>query len=226
MLLHWRAWAWMPMSAFFLHRDRAGRESLALDLMEELRPCFADRFVLTLVNNGILHEDDFEVRESGAVMLKDTARKSFLKAWQERKQKAITHPYLGRKFLGIGAVCTSIALGSLLARGSGRVSSVFMEVNAMLVVITYDVNTETAAGRKRLRQIAKQCVNYGQRVQNSVFECLLDAAQCRMLQAKLVKIMDQEADSLRFYYLGNHYENRIEHFGCKTGYEPEGVLMA
>ena len=96
----------------------------------------------------------------------------------------------------------------------------------MLVVITYDVNTETAAGRKRLRQIAKQCVNYGQRVQNSVFECLLDAAQCRMLQEKLVKIMDQEADSLRFYYLGNHYENRIKHFGCKTGYEPEGVLMA
>lgn len=132
----------------------------------------------------------------------------------------------GESSLGIGAVCTSIALGSLLARGSGRVSSVFMEVNAMLVVITYDVNTETAAGRKRLRQIAKQCVNYGQRVQNSVFECLLDAAQCRMLQAKLVKIMDQEADSLRFYYLGNHYENRIEHFGCKTGYEPEGVLMA
>ena len=70
----------------------------------------------------------------------------------------------------------------------------------MLVVITYDVNTETAAGRKRLRQIAKQCVNYGQRVQNSVFECLLDAAQCRRLQAKLVSIMDEELDSLRFYY--------------------------
>ena len=70
----------------------------------------------------------------------------------------------------------------------------------MLVVITYDVNTETAAGRKRLRQIAKKCVNYGQRVQNSVFECLLDAAQCRMLQAKLVSIMDEELDSLRFYY--------------------------
>ncbi len=96
----------------------------------------------------------------------------------------------------------------------------------MLVVITYDVNTETAAGRKRLRQIAKQCVNYGQRVQNSVFECLLDAAQCRALQAKLLQLMDQDVDSLRFYYLGNRYENRIEHFGCKTGYDPEGVLMA
>lgn len=76
----------------------------------------------------------------------------------------------------------------------------------MLVVITYDVNTETAAGRKRLRQIAKQCVNYGQRVQNSVFECLLDPAQCRMLQAKLLSIMDEELDSLRFYYLGSRYE--------------------
>lgn len=95
----------------------------------------------------------------------------------------------------------------------------------MLVLITYDVNTEDAAGRKRLRQIAKQCVNYGQRVQNSVFECLLDAAQCRVLQAKLCKIMDQEKDSLRFYYLGNRYENKIEHFGAKQAYEPEGMLM-
>lgn len=95
----------------------------------------------------------------------------------------------------------------------------------MLVLITYDVNTEDAAGRKRLRQIAKQCVNYGQRVQNSVFECLLDAAQCRSLQAKLCKIMDPEKDSLRFYYLGNRYENKIEHFGVKVSYGPEDVLM-
>ena len=93
------------------------------------------------------------------------------------------------------------------------------------MVITYDVNTETAAGRKRLRQIAKQCVNYGQRVQNSVFECLLDAAQCRRLQAKLVSIMDEELDSLRFYYLGNQYEQKIQHFGRNGGYQPEGVLM-
>ncbi len=94
----------------------------------------------------------------------------------------------------------------------------------MLVVITYDVNTEDAAGQRRLRKIAKQCVNYGQRVQNSVFECLLDAAQCRMLQAKLCDIMDQEKDSLRFYYLGDKYQNKIEHFGAKSGYEPEGLL--
>ncbi|MCD8322181.1 MAG: CRISPR-associated endonuclease Cas2 [Oscillospiraceae bacterium] len=96
----------------------------------------------------------------------------------------------------------------------------------MLVLITYDVNTEDAAGRKRLRQIAKQCVNYGQRVQNSVFECLLDAAQCRTLQAKLCGIMDTERDSLRFYYLGNQYKTKIEHFGRDTAYSPEGLLLS
>ena len=94
----------------------------------------------------------------------------------------------------------------------------------MLVLITYDVNTEDSAGRKRLRQIAKQCVNYGQRVQNSVFECLLDSAQCKLLQAKLCAIMDPEKDSLRFYYLGKRYENKIEHFGCKSSYLPEEPL--
>lgn len=95
----------------------------------------------------------------------------------------------------------------------------------MLVLITYDVNTEDHAGRTRLRKIAKQCVNYGQRVQNSVFECLLDAAQSKALQAKLCALMDPERDSLRFYYLGNRYENKIEHFGCKGSYDPEGPLI-
>ena len=95
----------------------------------------------------------------------------------------------------------------------------------MLVLITYDVNTEDAAGRKRLRKIAKECVNYGQRVQCSVFECLLDPAQCKLLQAKLRQLMDPEKDSLRFYYLGSRYENKIEHFGAKMTYLPEEPLM-
>ena len=95
----------------------------------------------------------------------------------------------------------------------------------MLVLITYDVNTEGAAGRKRLRQIARQCVNYGQRVQNSVFECMLDSAQCKLLQAKLLSIMDEQKDSLRFYYLGKRYENKIEHFGAKQTYLPEEPLI-
>ena len=95
----------------------------------------------------------------------------------------------------------------------------------MMVLITYDVNTEDSGGRKRLRQIAKHCVNYGQRVQSSVFECLVDAAQCKQLQHKLLAIMDEEKDSLRFYYLGNKYETRIEHSGAKAGYAPEGALI-
>ena len=70
----------------------------------------------------------------------------------------------------------------------------------MLVLITYDVNTETAAGRARLRKVAKQCVNYGRRVRNSVFECMLDQAQCVALKAILIDIIDEDVDSLRFYY--------------------------
>lgn len=95
----------------------------------------------------------------------------------------------------------------------------------MLVLITYDVCTTDAPGRKRLRKIAKECVNYGQRVQNSVFECVLDAAQCRQLQHKLLSLIDDEQDSLRFYYLGNKYQTKVEHFGAKQSYEAEGVLM-
>ncbi|MDO4582042.1 MAG: CRISPR-associated endonuclease Cas2 [Bacillota bacterium] len=95
----------------------------------------------------------------------------------------------------------------------------------MLVLITYDVNTETAAGRKRLRQVSKQCVNYGQRVQNSVFECNMDAAKYRQVQHLLLGIIDADKDSLRFYNLGNNYRSRVEHFGAKPTYDAEGTLM-
>jgi CRISPR-associated protein Cas2 len=95
----------------------------------------------------------------------------------------------------------------------------------MLVLITYDVNTQTPVGRKRLRQVAKQCVNYGQRVQNSVFECVLDAAKCREVQHKLELIIDKDKDSLRFYYLGNNYKEKVEHIGAKPSFDVEGVLL-
>lgn len=81
----------------FLHRDRPGRNSLALDLMEELRPCMADRFVLTLINNRKVKASDFLHMESGAVLLNDDGRKTFLKSWQEKKKEMLTHPYLGEK---------------------------------------------------------------------------------------------------------------------------------
>ena len=94
----------------------------------------------------------------------------------------------------------------------------------MMVLITYDVNTEDAAGKRRLKKIAKQCTNYGQRVQNSVFECLVDASQRKQLQYNLLEIMNKDRDSLRFYYLGNKYQTKIEHFGSKKTYDAAGLL--
>lgn len=86
----------------------------------------------------------------------------------------------------------------------------------MLIVVTYDVSTETAEGRARLRKVAKQCQNYGQRVQNSVFECIIDEAQFVSFRSSLLKLIKEEEDSLRFYRLGNAYHNRIEHYGSKN----------
>lgn len=95
----------------------------------------------------------------------------------------------------------------------------------MLVLITYDVNTETPEGKRRLRLVAKKCVDYGQRVQNSVFECSVDAAQSVRLRAELLKLIDPETDSLRFYNLGNNYKNKIVHYGAKEGYDPNDTLI-
>ena len=94
-----------------------------------------------------------------------------------------------------------------------------------MVLITYDVETITPAGRKRLRQIAKQCVNFGQRVQNSVFECLVDPAVFTELRHRLESIYNPETDSLRYYFLGNNFKKRIEHVGHKESYDPEGILI-
>ena len=96
----------------------------------------------------------------------------------------------------------------------------------MMVLITYDVNTESEAGKKRLRKVAKQCQNYGQRVQNSVFECLIDAGQAKQLKHLLTRLIDPEKDSLRFYYLGNEWRNRVEHIGAKASIDMEGPLIA
>lgn len=95
----------------------------------------------------------------------------------------------------------------------------------MLVLVSYDVNTEDAAGRRRLRRIAKLCTSWGQRVQFSVFECLVDNAQWLKLRAALVAEMDLQKDSLRFYHLGNRWRGRVEHTGAKPAYDPEGPLI-
>ena len=95
----------------------------------------------------------------------------------------------------------------------------------ILVLITYDVSTQDAAGRKRLRKVAKECVNYGQRVQNSVFECVLDSSQLLIVKDKLLSMINPEEDSLRFYNLGNKYQAKVELFGSKATYEAEGTWI-
>ena len=95
----------------------------------------------------------------------------------------------------------------------------------MMTLVSYDVLTVDAAGRKRLRKVAKECVNYGQRVQNSVFEVDVDYGTFLKLKDRLMKIIDEEQDSLRFYYLGNNWKRRVEHIGAKETYDPEGSLI-
>ena len=93
-----------------------------------------------------------------------------------------------------------------------------------MVLITYDVETVTPSGKKRLRHVAKQCVNFGQRVQNSVFECLVDPAQFAELKHRLESIINKEKDSIRYYFLGSNWKTKVEHIGAKESYDPEGPL--
>jgi len=95
----------------------------------------------------------------------------------------------------------------------------------MMVLITYDVNTTDKNGQKRLRRVAKKCVDYGQRVQNSVFECLLEPAQFVKLKSELEAIIDKEKDSLRYYMLGSNWKKRVEHIGAKETYDPEDTML-
>ena len=94
-----------------------------------------------------------------------------------------------------------------------------------MVLVTYDVSTETEGGKRRLRRVAKHCENFGQRVQNSVFECLVTPAQWADLKFKLEKEIDENHDSLRYYFLGANWERRVEHFGTKESYNPQGLIM-
>ena len=95
----------------------------------------------------------------------------------------------------------------------------------MMILITYDVATADPQGSKRLRAVAKLCERHGQRVQNSVFECLLEPSQWVALQAALEKTIDPAHDSLRYYHLGKNWRPRVEHVGAKATYDPEGILL-
>lgn len=95
----------------------------------------------------------------------------------------------------------------------------------MYMIVTYDVQTSTPAGKRRLRQLSRVCLDHGQRVQFSVFELKVDPAQWATCRDRLLSIIDPEHDSLRFYHLGNHWDRRVEHHGTKPGYDPDGPLI-
>ena len=134
--------------------------------------------------------------------------------------------FTGKGGVGNGSLCSGNVAGTFFAWRFGWLSGFPVEMRCgMLVLITYDVNTENAAGKTRLRKVAKQCVNYGRRVQNSVFECLLDNAQSITLKAILTDIIDPEKDSLRIYYLGNKYQTKIEHIGVDRGIAADQTLI-
>lgn len=95
----------------------------------------------------------------------------------------------------------------------------------MMVIISYDVATSSDGGKKRLRKVAKACQNHAQRVQNSVFEADLDYSTFLKLKAELLNLIDEDEDSLRFYYLGNNWKRKVEHVGAKKSYDPEGVII-
>lgn len=98
-------------------------------------------------------------------------------------------------------------------------------MSTLLILVTYDVSTVNSEGQRRLRQVSKLCQNYGQRVQNSVFECIVDATQFALLKIKLLELIDEEKDSLRFYQLGNNYKSKVEHVGIKESIDLEGPLI-
>lgn len=187
---------------------------------------FADRFVITMINKRVINKGDFFVKENGAVYFTDDGKKKFLQSWQMKKQNTIVHPFLKEKVeLGMVPYVQALLLARLL-RGDIDGYPLFCGSRCnMLVLITYDLRTDTPNGRKLLRKVAKECCNYGQRVQNSVFECVMDAAKCREVKEILLKIIDENEDSIRFYYLGNNYKTKVEHFGVKESLDMEGVLM-
>ena len=212
----------------FLHRARPRAAQPALDLMEELRTVLADRFVLSCINQKVLNAKHFEKQENGAVLLTEEGRRAFPERMAAEKARSHHPPvFEGKALLGACALCAGVAAGAHPAGRFRGLPSVFLEMRGviMLVLITYDVNTETSAGRKRLRKVAKKCVDHGQRVQNSVFECLLNASQYAVLKAELTALIDPALDSLRFYQLGNNYQTKVEHVGLHPEFAQDSVLI-
>jgi CRISPR-associated protein Cas1 len=182
----------------FLHGLRPGKPSLALDLMEEYRPVFADRLTLTLFNRRQVRAEHFEDLPGGAVRLTDDGRKLVLTEWQESRQREWPHHLLGR---AVPAVLLASIQARLLARHLRGELPSYMPwlVKLVELLVTYDVSTTTPEGRRRLRKVAQLCEGYGLRVQKSVFEVICDDTDLLQLTDRIDRIIDHAHDSIRIY---------------------------
>ena len=194
-----------------------GWPSLALDMMEELRSVLADRLALTLINRRQVQAEGFIAQDGG--------RHPAGRGHSQDRDRCLADTQAGGDRTSIseradssriGSVHAGSAAGPLHPRRPGRLSRISLEI-ALRHGRPGKLRCQHArrSGKRRLRRVARLCEDRGQRVQNSVFECLLDAAQWTLFRAALLREVDLEQDSLRFYFLGNHWKNRVEHMGAK-----------
>lgn len=210
----------------FLHTLRPGRTSLALDMMEELRAYLGDRFILSLINKRQISVKDFLFQGDNGVVMTDKGKKTFITAWQARKREVIIHPYLNEK-VEIGLLPYVQAM--LMAR------YIRQDIDDYPVFLINDFNYVHSCdlrcgyykqrGARRLRCVAKACLDYGQRVQNSVFECVVTEAQYSLLKGRVRDIIDMSLDSVRFYILSKNENKRVEVIGVETAYKLEEALI-
>ena len=187
----------------FLHSERPGKPALALDLMEEPRAQVADRHALRMINLRMVSSEMFETGREDGVFLDARGRKCFLREWNRMWRQEVMVPELGQR----------VARGLLPYLQAARLARYLRGDEKMLVVIVYDISTAEAGGQKRLRKVARLCRDWGISVQDSVYECELDASQYRSLKEKLGGLIQPDRDSIRFYLLGNRFQRRIETLG-------------
>ena len=206
----------------FLHRDRPGRMSLALDLMEELRAPLADRVALSLVNRRQLAPRDFEAQETGAVLLTDDGRRTVLRPTMRASGPSCATP--GSTSASPSASCRRsrrsfwpgicAAMSTAIRRGSGSV----------LVLVTYDVAVTSTAGRRRCvesRAFARTMVSACSTRSSSA----MSIRRVDAMRARLIGIIDPATDSLRFYMLGREWRRRVEHVGARPSDDPDALLI-
>ena len=209
----------------FLHSVRPGRPSLALDLLEELRAPVADRLALTLINRRQLTPNHFLETPGGGVSLSDEGRKTVLAAYQKRKADEVHHPAVRSKTpIGLLPHLQARLLARHL-RGTWNTTPRSCTGSPMWVLVTYDVSTETAKGRTRLRRVAKTCEGYGQRVQKSVFECTVSDVTFHQMKTRLLEIINEKEDSIRFYKLPGNRDRRVEEYGQGNVVDFTGPLV-